>query len=196
MSVQVCVHLAVLDCKFKHVFIESKGNELLTSTINSGVQGEDSGHFSAFGFWESINSCLITVVHTILFNVNEGWSSGEVDDKISLFSDGAGPFVEELFIDWGVFLVQIHLEVEWVVKSDVVFEFVSESGYVGDVVDQFHKVGLLIGGQGWVDSHELHWVVECNVSVIQKVVSEEISVDDDVLSENDLITDTQHCGST
>ena len=135
-------------------------------------------------------------MHTILFNVNEGWSSGEVDDKISLFSDGAGPFVEELFIDWGVFLVQIHLEVEWVVKSDVVFEFVSESGYVGDVVDQFHKVGLLIGCQGWVDSHELHWVVECNVHVIQKVVSEEISVDDDVLSENDLITDTQHCGST
>ncbi len=135
-------------------------------------------------------------MHTILFNINESWSSGKVDDEISLFSDGAGPWVEELFVDGGVFLVQVHLEVEWVEKSNIVFEFVFESGYVGDIIDQFHEVGLLVGGKGWIDSHELHWVVKSDVDVIQKVVSEEITVDDDVLGENNLVTHTQNCGSS
>jgi hypothetical protein len=92
--------------------------------------------------------------------------------------------------------VQVHLEVEWVGKSNIVFEFVFESGYVGDIIDQFHEVGLLVGGQGRIDSHELHWVVKSDVGVIQKVVSEEITIDDDVLGENDLVTHTQNCGSS
>jgi hypothetical protein len=107
----------------------------LASSINSGVQGEDSGHFTALGFWESINCGLITIVHAIFFNVNEGWSSGEIDDEVSLFGDWAGPFVEEFFVDWGVLLVQVHFKVERVVKGNIIFKFVSKSGDTQNVIN-------------------------------------------------------------
>ena len=102
----------------------------MTSTEHSGIQGEDSGHFPTFGFSKTINSCFITVVHTVLFNINKSRSSGKVDNEVSFFSDGAGPLVEKLFVDGCVLLVQVHFQVKWVVKSDVVFEFVSQSGHV------------------------------------------------------------------
>lgn len=69
-------------------------------------------------------------MYTVLFNINKSRSSGKVDNKVSFFSDGAGPLVEKLFVDGCVLLVKVHFQVEWVVKSNVVFEFVSQSGYV------------------------------------------------------------------
>jgi hypothetical protein len=168
----------------------------LTSTENSGVQGEDSGHFTTLGFSEPINAGFISVVHTILFNINESWSSGKVDDKVSFFSNGTGPFVEKLFVNWCVLLMEVHFQVERVVKGNVVFKFVSESSDVQNVVDQFHEVALLVSAEGRVDSLELHGVVEGDVGVIEEFVSEEIAVDDDVFGEDDLVTETDDSGDT
>jgi hypothetical protein len=168
----------------------------LTYTENSGIHGEDSGHYSTFGFSKPINSCFITVVHTVLFNINKSRSSGKVDNEVSFFSDGAGPLVEKLFVNWGVLLVEVHFQVERVVKGNVVFKFVSESSDVKNVVDQFHEVALLVGAEGRVDSLELHGVVEGDVGVIEQFVSEEIAVDDDVFGEDDFVTETDDSGDT
>lgn len=55
---------------------------------------------------------------------------------------------------------------------------------------------MLVSGERRVNPLEFHGVVECDVGVIEEVVSEEITVNDDVFSENNFVTETEDRGDT
>jgi hypothetical protein len=106
-------------------------------------------------------------MHTILFNVNERWSSGKVNDKITFLSDWTGPFVKELLVDWCIFFVQVHLQIKRIIQGNIILKLMSKSGNSQDVVNQFHQVTLFICAERWLDSDQTHVVVKGYISVIE-----------------------------
>lgn len=166
----------------------------MAASIDLWFKGENWWHGSTLGFIETINSGLITIMHTGLFDIDEGRSSGEVNDKIAFGSDWADPLVEEVFVDGCIFLMNVHFQIESIVKSNIVFKLMFQSGDSQNVIDKSHQIGLFIGAEGWVDSCEVHWGVEGDVFAVEEVVPEEISVNNDVLGDGDLITEASNCG--
>lgn len=81
--------------------------------------------------------------------------------------------------------MKVHLQVEWVVQSNVILELVSQGRDVQDVINKFHDILLLIKGCcGGFNSDQTHRVVESNVHIAEELVFEEIPINDDLLGKN------------
>ena len=72
----------------------------------------------------------------------------------------------------------------------------SQCGHIHNIINKPHKILLFFSSECRINSCQVHRIVECYIKIIKKIISEKVSINNNILSEDNFITETKNSSTS